>query len=127
MAAYSLVLDFDQIQQGVRNGAPRQYGWLGAFGIMVTVVWLYVEILRILAIAARQQLTPAHSAHERPSGSPGGRSLSPRPAACTDRRSRRHAGDGCSARRVGESPIRHEPAVLLWAERVGGRGIRVLS
>ncbi len=50
MAAYSLVLDFDQIQRGVRNGAPRQYGWLGAFGIMVTVVWLYIEILRILAI-----------------------------------------------------------------------------
>lgn len=50
MAAYSLVLDFDTIQQGVRNGAPRQYGWLGGFGIMVTVVWLYVEILRILAI-----------------------------------------------------------------------------
>ena len=51
MAAYSLVLDFDQIQQGVRNGAPRKYGWLGGFGIMVTVVWLYVEILRIIAIA----------------------------------------------------------------------------
>ena len=51
MAAYSLVLDFDQIQQGVRNGAPRQFAWLGAFGIMVTVVWLYVEILRIIAIA----------------------------------------------------------------------------
>jgi uncharacterized YccA/Bax inhibitor family protein len=51
MAAYSLVLDFDMIQQGVRNGAPRQYGWLGGFGIMVTVVWLYIEILRILAIA----------------------------------------------------------------------------
>ncbi len=50
MAAYSLVLDFDQVQQGVRNGAPRQFGWLGAFGIMVTVVWLYVEILRIIAI-----------------------------------------------------------------------------
>jgi uncharacterized YccA/Bax inhibitor family protein len=50
MAAYSLVMDFDQIQQGVRNGAPRKYGWVGAFGIMVTVVWLYVEILRILAI-----------------------------------------------------------------------------
>ncbi len=50
MAAYSLVLDFDQVQQGVRNGAPRQYAWLGAFGIMVTVVWLYVEILRIIAI-----------------------------------------------------------------------------
>src|SRR5690606_34486119 len=50
MAASSLVLDFDGIQQGVRNGAPRQYGWMGAFGIMVTVVWLYVEILRIIAI-----------------------------------------------------------------------------
>lgn len=50
MAAYSLVMDFDQIQQGVRNGAPRKYGWMGAFGIMVTVVWLYVEILRMLAI-----------------------------------------------------------------------------
>jgi uncharacterized YccA/Bax inhibitor family protein len=51
MAAYSLVLDFDQIQQGVRNGLPRQFAWMGAFGIMVTVVWLYLEILRILAIA----------------------------------------------------------------------------
>lgn len=50
MAAYSLVLDFDQIQQGVRNGAPREFGWLGGFGIMVTVVWLYVEILRMIAI-----------------------------------------------------------------------------
>jgi len=51
MAAYSLVLDFDNIQQGVRNGAPRQFGWLAGFGLMVTIVWLYVEILRILAIA----------------------------------------------------------------------------
>ena len=51
MAAYSLVQDFDFIQQGVRNRAPRKYGWLGGFGIMVTVVWLYIEILRIIAIA----------------------------------------------------------------------------
>ncbi len=51
MAAYSLVLDFDMIQQGVRNGAAREFGWLGGFGIMVTVVWLYIEILRIIAIA----------------------------------------------------------------------------
>ncbi len=50
LAAYSLVMDFDRIQQGVNNGAPRKYGWLGAFGIMVTVVWLYVEILRLIAI-----------------------------------------------------------------------------
>lgn len=50
LAAYSLVMDFDRIQQGVQNGAPRKYGWLGAFGIMVTVVWLYIEILRLIAI-----------------------------------------------------------------------------
>ncbi|MGX5696495.1 Bax inhibitor-1/YccA family protein [Agromyces soli] len=51
MAAYSLVLDFDFIQQGVRNRAPRKYEWTGVFGIMVTVIWLYLEILRMLAIA----------------------------------------------------------------------------
>ena len=50
MAAYSLVLDFDFIQQGVRNRAPKKYGGRGAFGIMVTVIWLYLEILRMLAI-----------------------------------------------------------------------------
>ena len=51
MAAYSLVLDFDYIQRGVQNRAPRKYGWTGAFGIMVTVIWLYLEILRMFAIA----------------------------------------------------------------------------
>lgn len=51
MGAYSLVLDFDFIQKGVKNGAPRKYGWSGAFGIMVTVIWLYLEILRMFAIA----------------------------------------------------------------------------
>ncbi|MFB6609944.1 Bax inhibitor-1/YccA family protein [Agromyces sp. NPDC056379] len=51
MAAYSLVLDFDFIQQGVRNRAPKKYEWSGVFGIMVTVIWLYLEILRMLAIA----------------------------------------------------------------------------
>lgn len=50
MGAYSLVLDFDFIQQGVRNRAPRKYAWTGVFGIMVTVIWLYLEILRMLAI-----------------------------------------------------------------------------
>ncbi|GAA4196576.1 Bax inhibitor-1/YccA family protein [Microbacterium oryzae] len=50
MAAYSLVMDFDMVQQGVRNGAPRKFAWQAAFGIMVTVVWLYVEILRMIAI-----------------------------------------------------------------------------
>jgi uncharacterized YccA/Bax inhibitor family protein len=53
LAAYSLVLDFDFIQRGVNNKAPRKYGWTGAFGIMETVIWLYLEILRMLAIARR--------------------------------------------------------------------------
>ena len=51
MGAYSLVLDFDFIQRGVQNRAPRVFGWSGAFGIMVTVIWLYLEILRLLAIS----------------------------------------------------------------------------
>jgi len=51
MGAYSLVLDFDFIQRGVQNRAPEKYGWTGAFGIMVTVIWIYVEILRLLAIS----------------------------------------------------------------------------
>jgi uncharacterized YccA/Bax inhibitor family protein len=52
MAAYSLVLDFDQIKTGVQRGAPRIYAWTAAFGLIVTLVWLYIEILRILAILA---------------------------------------------------------------------------
>ena len=50
LAAYSLVLDFDRIKTGVERGAPRIFGWTAAFGIMLTVVWLYLEILRLLAI-----------------------------------------------------------------------------
>jgi uncharacterized YccA/Bax inhibitor family protein len=50
LAAYSLVLDFDGIQRGVKNGAARKYAWTAAFGLMVTIVWLYLEILRLLAI-----------------------------------------------------------------------------
>lgn len=50
LASYSLVLDFDSIKTGVERGAPAAFGWTAAFGIMVTVVWLYIEILRLLAI-----------------------------------------------------------------------------
>ncbi|AMM22256.1 hypothetical protein AX769_06340 [Frondihabitans sp. PAMC 28766] len=50
MAAYSLVLDFTQIKMGVERGAPRIFGWQAAFGLVVTIVWLYTEILRMLAI-----------------------------------------------------------------------------
>lgn len=50
MGAYSLVIDFEFVQNGARNGAPRKLGWKASFGIVSTVVWIYVEILRILAI-----------------------------------------------------------------------------
>ncbi|MFM6967331.1 MAG: Bax inhibitor-1/YccA family protein [Microbacteriaceae bacterium] len=51
LAAYSLVLDFESIKLGAERGAPAVYAWQGAFGVAVTVVWLYLEILRMLAIA----------------------------------------------------------------------------
>ncbi|SEB38996.1 Uncharacterized membrane protein, YccA/Bax inhibitor family [Paramicrobacterium humi] len=51
MAAYSLVLDFEFIKQGAQNGLPRKFGWTGVFGVMMTVIWLYLEILRMLAIS----------------------------------------------------------------------------
>jgi len=50
LAAYSLVLDFDAIKKGVQSGAPRKYGWSAAFGLVLTLVWLYLELLRIIAI-----------------------------------------------------------------------------
>ena len=48
IAALNLVLDFDFIERGVNYGAPKYMEWYGAFGIMVTLVWLYMEILRLL-------------------------------------------------------------------------------
>jgi len=53
LGAYSLVLDFDFIQKGAQNRIPKKYQWTGAFGVMVTVIWLYLEILRLIAIARR--------------------------------------------------------------------------
>jgi uncharacterized YccA/Bax inhibitor family protein len=49
IAALNLVLDFDFIEQGVNRGAPKHMEWYGAFGLLVTLVWLYLEILRLLA------------------------------------------------------------------------------
>jgi uncharacterized YccA/Bax inhibitor family protein len=49
IAALNLVLDFDFIEYGVQSGAPKYMEWYGAFGIMVTLVWLYIEILRLLS------------------------------------------------------------------------------
>lgn len=49
LAALNLVLDFDFIEKGVESGAPKHMEWYGAFGLMVTLVWLYLEILRLLS------------------------------------------------------------------------------
>jgi len=49
VAALNLVLDFDFIEKGVQYGAPKYMEWYGAFGIMVTLVWLYLEMLRLLS------------------------------------------------------------------------------
>ncbi len=49
VAALNLVLDFDFIERGVAAGAPKYMEWYGAFGLMVTLVWLYLEMLRLLA------------------------------------------------------------------------------
>jgi len=49
VAALNLVLDFDFIEQGAEHGAPKYMEWYGAFGLLVTLVWLYLEILRLLA------------------------------------------------------------------------------
>ncbi len=49
VAALNLILDFDMIEQGAANGAPKYMEWYGAFGLLVTIVWLYLEILRLLA------------------------------------------------------------------------------
>ena len=50
IAAFNLLLDFDIIERGVRSGAPGWMSWFAAFGLMVTIVWLYLEILRLLAL-----------------------------------------------------------------------------
>jgi uncharacterized YccA/Bax inhibitor family protein len=49
IAAFSLLLDFDIIERGSRTGAPKYMEWYGAFALMVTLVWLYLEILRLLS------------------------------------------------------------------------------
>jgi uncharacterized YccA/Bax inhibitor family protein len=49
VAALNLVLDFDFIEQGAKRGAPAHLEWYGAFGLLVTLIWLYLEILRLLS------------------------------------------------------------------------------
>ena len=49
MASLNLVVDFDFIEEGSEKGAPKYMEWFGAFGLLVTLIWLYLEILRLLA------------------------------------------------------------------------------
>ena len=49
IAALNLILDFDMIEKGAEMGAPKYMEWYGAFGLLVTIVWLYLEILRLLS------------------------------------------------------------------------------
>jgi uncharacterized YccA/Bax inhibitor family protein len=49
IAALNLLLDFDMIEKGAAMGAPKYMEWFGAFGLLVTIVWLYIEILRLLS------------------------------------------------------------------------------
>ncbi|HMD00224.1 MAG TPA: Bax inhibitor-1/YccA family protein [Ferruginibacter sp.] len=49
IAALNLILDFDMIEKGAELGAPKYMEWYGAFGLLVTIVWLYLEILRLLS------------------------------------------------------------------------------
>ena len=52
LAAFSLMLDFEAIKQGVAMGLPERESWRMSFGLLVTLVWLYLEFLRLFAIIA---------------------------------------------------------------------------
>ena len=54
IAALNLILDFDMIETGAKMGAPKYMEWYGAFGLMVTLIWLYMEILRLLGKTRRR-------------------------------------------------------------------------
>ena len=49
IASLNLVLDFDFIEEGAEKGAPKYMEWYGAFGLLVTLIWLYIEMLHLLA------------------------------------------------------------------------------
>jgi len=51
IAALNLMLDFDMIVRGTDAGAPRYFEWYGAFGLMVTIIWMYIEMLRLISLS----------------------------------------------------------------------------
>ena len=54
IAALNLIMDFDMIEKGADAGAPKYMEWYGAFGLMVTIVWLYIEMLKLLSRFAKR-------------------------------------------------------------------------
>ena len=54
IAALNLILDFDMIEKGAEQGAPKYMEWYGAFGLLVTIVWLYIEMLKLLSRFAKR-------------------------------------------------------------------------
>lgn len=54
IVSLELMLDFDVIERGIAAGAPRQQSWFAAFGLITSIVWVYIEILRLLANLARR-------------------------------------------------------------------------
>ncbi|MEO7446075.1 MAG: Bax inhibitor-1/YccA family protein [Ferruginibacter sp.] len=54
LASLNLILDFDMIEKGAEMGAPKYMEWYGAFGLQVTIIWLYLEILRLLSKISRR-------------------------------------------------------------------------
>lgn len=55
IATFNLVVDFHQVEQGVRHGAPKYMEWAAALGLLITLVWMYVSILRLLALLAARE------------------------------------------------------------------------
>ena len=53
IAAFNLIIDFDFIEKGAENMLPKTYEWYGAFGLMVSLIWLYIEVLRLIAKTQR--------------------------------------------------------------------------
>jgi uncharacterized YccA/Bax inhibitor family protein len=54
IASMNLVVDFDMIEKGIRNGTDEKFAWYASFALMVTLIWLYIEILRLLSYFARR-------------------------------------------------------------------------
>ena len=81
LGACFLALDFKQVEDGIAYGAPREESWLAAFGLTLTLVWIYLEMLRLIADPAGRRLTrrrPQAARDEGPAGiTPAGPSRVP--------------------------------------------------